>query len=148
MTSPLATGLLAVALLASGPAAARDFGQWENVDPIIRAWFGTLMQPDDPTRSCCGDGDAYWADVVHVETDEFSGQPRVVAVITDDRDDRPLARVHEDIGTRYVVPPHKIKWDKGNPTGHVVIFLGPVVLKRDVRIRPRDVLCYVPNGGT
>ena len=34
---------------------------------------GTLMQPDNPTRSCCAEGDAYWADVVHVETDARGG---------------------------------------------------------------------------
>jgi hypothetical protein len=143
----LATGVLALATLAAAPATARDFGQWENIDPWVRAWYGTLMQPDNPTRSCCAEGDAYWADVVHVETDESGSPKKVIAVITDDRDDGPLGRVHEDIGTRYVVPPHKIKWDKGNPTGHIVIFLGPEVMKMNVRVKPREVLCYVPNGG-
>jgi len=148
MGAPLATGILVLAVLAAGPAAARDFGQWENIDPITRAWFGTLMQPDNPTRSCCAEGDAYWADVVHVETDERGGPQRVIAEITDERDDGPLGRVHENIGTRYVVPAHKIKWDKGNPTGHIVIFLGPEVMKMNVRTKPREVLCYVPNSGT
>jgi hypothetical protein len=73
MGAPLATGIVLLAVLAAGPAAARDFGQWQNIDPITRAWFGTLMQPDNPTRSCCAEGDAYWADVVHVETDERGG---------------------------------------------------------------------------
>ena len=137
MGAPLATGIVLLAVLAAGPAAARDFGQWENIDPITRAWFGTLMQPDNPTRSCCAEGDAYWA-----------GPQRVIAEITDERDDGPLGRVHENIGTRYVVPAHKIKWDKGNPTGHIVIFLGPEVMKMNVRVKPREVLCYVPNSGT
>ena len=148
MRAPLGTGMLALAVLAAGPVAARDFGQWENIDPITRMWFGTLMQPDNPMRSCCAEGDAYWADVAHVETDEHGRAQRVVAEITDERDDGPLGRVHEDIGTRYVVPPNKIKWDKGNPTGHIVIFLGPEVMKMNVRVKPREVLCYVPNSGT
>ena len=147
MRAPVATVLLAFALVAAVPAAARDLGQWKNVDPKIRAWFAALMQPDNPTQSCCGDGDAYWADVVHVETDGLGGPQRVIAVITDDRDDAPLGRMHEVIGTRYVVPPNKIKWDNGNPTGHIVIFLGSVILKKSVQVKPREVLCYVPNGG-
>lgn len=55
MQVPLATGILALVTLAAAPAAARDFGQWENIDPLVRAWYGTLMQPDDPTRSCCAE---------------------------------------------------------------------------------------------
>jgi hypothetical protein len=105
-----------LAVLAAGPAAARDFEQWENIDPITRAWFGTLMQPDNPTRSCCAEGDAYWADVVHVETDERGGPQRVIAEITDERDDGPLGRVHENIGTRYGARPQD-QVGQGQPHG-------------------------------
>jgi len=126
-----------------GAAAARDFGQWDPNDPVTH-WFANLMQPDNPKESCCGEADAYWADEVHVEQDE-TGRRRVIAIITDDRDDGPLKRIHEDIGTRYVVPPSKITRKDGNPTGHVVIFLGTNEWWHNGRTRP--VLCYVMNGG-
>jgi hypothetical protein len=113
-------------------ANARDAGQWADQDPLIGAWFATLKQPDNPVASCCGEADAYWADQVETDADG-----RTVAVITDDRPDEPLKRPHVPIGTRIVVPPNKIKWDQGNPTGHIVIFLG-------YELR---VYCYVQNGG-
>jgi hypothetical protein len=131
-----------------GVVNARDLGQWGDVDPQISAWFAGLMQPDSfPPVSCCGEADAYWADQVEIRTDG-EGHQQIVAVITDDRDDGPLRRIHEDIGKRYVVPPNKITRQDGNPTGHVVIFLGGVTLDRDGnRAEPRAVLCYVQNGG-
>lgn len=124
------------AVFFGGAADARDLGQWDKIDPAIKQWFSTLMQPDNPGMSCCGEGDGYWADVV--ETDSAG---RTIAVITDDRDDDALYRRHVDIGSRFVVPPNKIKWDKGNPTGHVVIFLGYSEGQFGA------VLCYVMNGG-
>lgn len=120
-----------VFVLAVTRVDARDSGQWDSADPAIAEWFATLRQPDNPNISCCGEADAYWADVVEVKGD------RVIAVITDDRPDEPLHRPHVPIGTRIVVPPNKIKWDKGNPTGHIVIFLSPNF----------DVYCFVQNGG-
>ena len=113
-------------------AFARDSGQWAQQDPMIAGWFATLKQPDNPTASCCGEADAYWADQVETDSDDHT-----IAVITDDRDDAPLNRPHVPIGTRIIVPPNKIKWDRGNPTGHIVIFLS----------WNRDVYCYVQNGG-
>ena len=113
------------------PTFARDNGQWENSDPVIRSWFRGLMQPDDPELPCCGEADAYWADRVEVK----DGQE--IAIITDTRPDAPLARWHVPVGTRIVVPPNKLKWDRGNPTGHIVIFLN----------RDREVMCYVTGTG-
>lgn len=110
---------------------ARDVGQWAESDPATAQWFATLKQPDNPLISCCGEADAYWADEVEIE------DGKVYAVITDDRDDGALSRQHVPVGTRILVPPHKYKWDRGNPTGHVVIFLS----------RNLDVFCYVQNGG-
>lgn len=128
MRAVIATILLA---LLTAPAAARDVGQWSESDPAISAWYSTLKQPDHPNISCCGEADAYWADKVEVE------EGKVFAIITDDRPDEPLQRPHVPIGTRIEVPPHKLKFDAGNPTGHVVIFLS----------RNLDVYCYVQNGG-
>jgi hypothetical protein len=128
-----------------GAVSARDLGQWGDVDPQISAWFARLMQPDTfPPVSCCGEADAYWADEVEIRADG-EGHQQIVAVITDDRDDGPLKRIHEDMGKRYVVPANKITKEDGNPTGHVVIFLGPVTWENGAATR--SVLCYVMNGG-
>jgi hypothetical protein len=113
------------------PAAARDFGQWQNQPPEVRTWFQRLMQPDVPFMSCCGEADAYWTDSFEVDEDRY------VAIITDERPDGPLGRPHRELGERIVVPNHKIKWDEGNPTGHGVIFIGI----------GGQVYCYVPPGG-
>lgn len=110
---------------------ARDNGQWEGADPAISAWYKSLMQPDHPNISCCGEADAYWADTV------LTKDGKLIAVITDDRDDAPLGRHHVPIGTQIEIPPNKIKWDKGNPTGHIVIFLS----------YDNVPYCYVQSGG-
>jgi hypothetical protein len=113
-------------------APARDVGQWEGVDPLTRQWFNGLMQPDNPTISCCGLADAYWADSYDVKGDQY------VAIITDTRDDIKLGRAqHIEAGTRVTVPNNKIKWDRSNPTGHGIIFIG----------LGGDVFCYLPPGG-
>ena len=123
--------LLLCLLLLSAPAYARDRGQWGTSDPAVREWFRTLMRPDDPQLSCCGEADAYWADAFEVDGDKY------VAIITDSRPDEPLRRKHVAVGTRIVVPNHKLKWDKSNPTGHGVLFLS----------RAGYVYCFVQPGG-
>jgi hypothetical protein len=113
------------------PAAARDNGQWADSPANVRQWFQSLMQPDNPAVSCCGEADAFEADTFEVEGDHY------VAVITDGKG------VIEN-GTRIAVPNEKMKWDKGNPTGHGVIFLGMSAVA-DKLIRA--VYCYVAPGG-
>jgi hypothetical protein len=105
-------------------AHARDNGQWANSPAEIRQWFQGLMQPDNPVMSCCGEADAFEADSFEVEGDHY------VAIITDG---------HGTIanGTRVQVPNQKMKWDKGNPTGHGIIFMGS----------GRQIYCYVTPGG-
>jgi hypothetical protein len=122
--------VIALALL-SFPATARDLGQWGPQPTDVRQWFQTLMQPDQPHLSCCGEADAYWADTFEVSDGHY------VAVITDDRSDDALRRPHRDIGEKIVVPDHKIKWNAGNPTGQGIIFIGV----------GGKVLCYVTPGG-
>ena len=112
-------------------AHARDLGQWESVDPAVREWYQALMQPDAPSASCCGEADAYFADEIHVRGG------KIFAVITDDRPDEPRGRPHIDIGTEIEIPDHKLKWDRGNPTGHGIVFLS----------RDGYVFCYVQPGG-
>ncbi len=111
-------------LLLSGTALARDNGQWGNSPINIREWFQSLMQPDNPYMSCCGEADAFEADTFEVDGDHY------VAVITDGKGVLPS-------GTRIVVPNQKMKWDRGNPTGHGIIFIG----------NQGQVYCYVAPGG-
>ena len=54
--------VLSICKAASCKALARDLGQWDGVDPLHRQWFNGLKQPDNPTLSCCGEADAYWAE--------------------------------------------------------------------------------------
>jgi hypothetical protein len=120
---------------------ARDLGQWKSNDPRLSQWFRGLMQPDTiPPVSCCGEADAYWADQVRV-----GPNGEIIAAITDDREDGPLRRMHEDIGNKYIVPPNKIIKKNVHPTGHAIIFLGTSSIF-GLRSEPRPVLCYVMNG--
>ncbi|ABD88449.1 hypothetical protein RPC_2901 [Rhodopseudomonas palustris BisB18] len=89
------------------------------------------MQPDFPAVSCCGEADAYWADSHEIADGQY------VAIITNPRPDAPLRRPHLEIGTKIVVPNHKLKSDSGNPTGHGIIFLGG----------PGHVFCHLPPTG-
>ena len=92
-------------------ALARDSGQWAGSPAAVRQWFQSLMQPDNPSLSCCGEADAFEADTFEVEGDHY------IAIITDGKG--VIAN-----GTRITVPNAKMKWDKGNPTGHGIIFIG------------------------
>jgi hypothetical protein len=110
--------LLLLALFTLSLAHARDNGQWENADPAISEWYRSLMQPDNPGVPCCGVADAYWADKVIVRGN------KAFAVITDDRPDEPLKRPHIPVGTEFEIQPSKLKYDRGNPTGHSILFVG------------------------
>lgn len=114
-----------------GRAHARDLGQWENADPEVRQWYKSLMQPDNPTASCCGEADAYWCDDISVRNG------KTYCRITDPRPDAPLGRPHREIGEEFEIPPEKLKWDSGNPTGHYIVFL---------RV-DGYVWCFVQAGG-
>ncbi|MDB5612080.1 MAG: hypothetical protein JWP25_8980 [Bradyrhizobium sp.] len=103
--------IIAAATLGIEHAHARDNGQWGNSPAEVRAWFQSLMQPDAPSVSCCGEADAFEADTFEVAGDHY------VAIITDGKGVLPN-------GTRINVPNAKMKWDAGNPTGHGIIFIG------------------------
>jgi hypothetical protein len=107
------------------PAAARESSQWADSPAAVRQWFQSLMQPDNPSVSCCGEADAFEADTFEVEGDHY------VAVITDGKG--MIAP-----GTRIPVPNRKMKWDAGNPTGHGILFL---------QVGTMNVYCYVAPGG-
>jgi hypothetical protein len=82
------------------------------------------MQPDNPYMSCCGEADAFEADTFEVDGDHY------VAIITNGKGIIPA-------GSRIAVPNQKMKWDRGNPTGHGIIFIGS----------QGQVYCYVTPGG-
>ncbi len=117
----LASIVLGVGVVA---AIARDDGQWADMPQNIREWFQSLKQPDHPRVSCCGEADAFEADSFEAEDDHY------VAIITNGKG--MIAN-----GTRIAVPNRKMKWDKGNPTGHGIIFIGT----------QGQVYCYVTPGG-
>ena len=123
-----------VLLVFIGVAFARDLGQWENSDPAIREWFQTLMRPDYPAMPCCGEADGYYADEIHVRGG------KTFATITDDRPDAPLGRSHVPVGTEIEIPDDKLKWDRSNPTGHAIVFLGGGAYAR-------YVFCFVQGSG-
>lgn len=99
--------LLALLLLLT-PAFAHD-GHHDE-------WYASLMQPDNPTASCCGEADAYWCD------DYYARDGKAFCKITDDRVVE--KRTPVPIGMEIEIPERKLKWDqKSNPTGHAVVFL-------------------------
>lgn len=121
-----------LALCIATSSFAKDDGQWENTDPVIREWYSGLMQPDNPAASCCGEADAYWCDSINVR------EQKTFCTITDTRDDGPLHRSHVPVGTEIEIPNHKLKWDEGNPTGHAIVFLS----------KGGYVYCFVQGTGT
>jgi hypothetical protein len=129
----LALVIFVATLYFVAPAHARDDGQWDDsTDPAIRAWYRGLMQPDVPTASCCGEADAYWCDDYRAGRDG-----KAYCTISDDRPDEPRGRPHIDVGTEIQIPTNKLKFDRGNPTGHGVVFLS----------RQGYPFCYVQPGG-
>lgn len=116
--------LVLLALLLITPAQARNSGQWADVPTNIREWFRTLMQPDNPQVSCCGEADAYEADSFTVEGGH------TIAIITDGHGVIPD-------GTRVAIPDKKMKWDSGNPTTHGIVFIGS----------SGQVYCYISPAG-
>ena len=97
----VALASLMVLVAAAPMALARDNGQWENSPPNVRRWFQGLRQPDNPRASCCGEADAYEADIFEVDGGHY-------VVITDGKGEIPN-------WTKIPVPNNKIKWDEGIP---------------------------------
>lgn len=97
--------------------------------PELDAWYAGLMQPDNPRMSCCGKADAYWCD------DYYARDGKAYCKITDDRVVK--GRPPVPVGTEIEIPPWKLKFDRGNPTGHAVVFLSS----------GGAVFCFVQGGG-
>jgi hypothetical protein len=113
--------------------------------PDISEYYASLKQPDNPLMSCCGWGDAYFAD----KTDSCGPQDgpncALVAIITDDRPDRlelpngqVLTRPHLPVGTRIAIPPNKLRKPAiFNPTDTNIVFVA-------VRESGNIVYCWEP----
>src|SRR5580704_3475500 len=89
--------LLTVLLLTSS-AFAFDRGQYEGVDPAIRAWFKTVIAPSGVP--CCDE-----ADGAQVQWEATKDGYRVLI------EDEWLP-----------VPPEAVVTNKGNPTGNAVVW--------------------------
>lgn len=123
----LAPILVLLALLLAQPLPAHD--EHSEFDD----WYSSLKQPDNPDYSCCGIADAYWCDDIYVR------KGTTYCKITDDRDDTKLRnRTHVPIGTEIEIPTTKLKFDRGNPTGHSIAFL----------TSGGTLLCFVQSSGT
>ena len=129
MTRPLARRkpmlvaplIVAFALGLPAPAAARDAGQWAGKSPDVQQWFRSLMQPDHPMVSCCGEADGY--PVEHWEAAGSDGKDFEVTL--------------ED-GRSFFVPAAKAQWRYGNPTGKDILFIGA----------RGTIYCFVLGSGT
>lgn len=113
----------------SAAVQVRDYGQYDGEPDNVHKWFQNLMQPDNPYVSCCAEADGYISDSFEADGDQY------VAIVTDGRGIVPD-------GTRIHVPDAKLKFDAGNPTGHGIIFLGPLS-----KTGGYQVYCYVVPGG-
>lgn len=116
---------LFIAIMAYHGARARDDGQWTNQPPDIRKWFSTVMQPENPRQSCCGEGDAF-----------------EVAL----KGDNPDTSIHVAIvngrgvipdGFEIDVPRSKLQPNYGNPLDHYILFIGA----------NGRLLCLIPKIG-
>ena len=118
--------------------------------PEWSEWFEHLKMPDNPTVSCCGEADSYWADSYEIKKDP-AGITRYYAIITDERPDccygrtimgNGLTRRHIPVGTPILIPDRKIvdATKQQNPTGHGIVFIGPGVGNE-------NIYCYLPPGG-
>lgn len=129
-------------------------GQWAQVDPNLTPqqqqersdWFARQKMPDQPMSSCCGQGDAYYAD-----RSRTGAKGEVIAIVTDERPDQPLGRPNIPIGTEIVVPTEKNKDTRldPNPTGHTIIFVRWSTESSYGTIISAfwQVYCYLPDGG-
>jgi hypothetical protein len=113
--------------------------QTKYAAPDLSEYYTSLMQPDNPKSSCCGDADRYFADKTEACTAaDFANVPScaIVAIITDDGPNvfdvpdgkggtRTIRRPPIPVGTRIPVPASKIRKNPiPNPTDRNIIFTG------------------------
>jgi hypothetical protein len=113
------------AVVLASPAMARDDGQWSGQSAEIRLWFQSVMQPEHPHISCCGEGDAF-----EVTLDGDNPDGSIAVVIVNGRGMIPD-------GTPLDVPRSKLQPKFGNPLDHYILFIAG-----DGRL-----LCLIPKSG-
>lgn len=152
----LAPLLLVLALSTCGPTLLPAAEDRPYDVPDVHEYFATLVMPDNPTVRCCGESDAYFADAVAPcapgDVPVGGGECALVAIITDERSDtilieqpngvgKVINRPHLDVGTRVVIPRHKLRRKPvANPTEHTLFFVG---VADGV---PTAVYCYEPGA--
>jgi hypothetical protein len=104
--------LIAVILLMPTLAMARDDGQWAKQSPEIRQWFLSVMQPENPYQSCCGEADAF-----DVELDGDNPDGSISTIIINGKG------IYPD-GTHVDVPRSKLQAKFGNPLDKYILFIG------------------------
>jgi hypothetical protein len=113
--------------------------QTKYASPDLSEYYTSLMQPDNPKSSCCGDGDRYFADKTEACTAEdlaIVPSCAIVAIITDDGPNvfdvpdgqggtRTIKRPPIPVGTRIPVPASKVRKNPiPNPTDRNIVFTG------------------------
>ena len=123
--------ILVLVTLALGLMGIVKVRAHDHDNPALDQWYETLMMPDNPSVRCCGLEDEYRCEafVKNGETWCRVGDDRVIPGRP------PVAN-----GTEIFIPPHKYKYDQGNPTGHTLVFGRP---------QGDDfyVYCFVQAGG-
>jgi hypothetical protein len=122
----LIVGMLLLLIWSAIPAKAKAH---DADNPEFDSWYAELMQPDNPTASCCGKADAYWCEDIHFKRARRSAPSRMIVWF--------IRRPPVPVGTEIEIPDRKLKWDRGNPTGHSIVFLSS----------GGAVFCFVQNGG-
>jgi hypothetical protein len=111
----------------------------DSGDPQINEWFPTVMMPPGNRSSCCGKGDAFYAENVS-DSKEFI-RVRI-----------PQGRGIVPDGAEFDVSKDHIQVNYGNPTGKIVVFIGDVPGYDDYEdpatpTPPKQVICYIPMEG-
>lgn len=103
---------LALTIILGSPAGAVN---WETSgNPDVDAWYASAQR--NGGGSCCGAADSYWAQLTKVQDDG------VWVLVDDDREI--LGRIPRDKQEFFVSNEILDKRRQGNPTGHVVLFVG------------------------
>jgi hypothetical protein len=104
--------ICALAALAATAALARPSPQWADEPAEIRQWFQSVMQPENPYQSCCGEADAF-----EVELTGDNPDGSIATKIIDGKDIIPN-------GTEIDVPRSKLQAKYGNPLDKYILFIG------------------------
>ena len=139
-----------ISLLLIFPVFGKDI---HHLSDDLSTYYESLETPFNSNWSCCGIGDAYWADHVdNCKPEEYPNEQNgcfFVAIITDTRPDniqintvagsKVIKREHIPVGTRYPIGKKLIRSTPiPNPTGHTIIFINS----------SNTAICYEPSSGS